>query len=84
MKKRMMNGYLAALKSMPDETEKSNEIAVGHMDAYLAYKRFNKANARYYLWVAKQADPQVYQQYLNKIPKADQKAVTSMSGEVEF
>jgi hypothetical protein len=51
------------------------------MQAYLAYRRLGKSNARYYLWVANQYNmPQVLQQYEDKIDESDRDFILRIKG----
>ena len=53
----------------------------GYMQAYLAYRRLGKKNARYYLWVANQYNiPQVLQQYEDKIDESDRDLILRIKG----
>lgn len=56
-------------------------IVDGYMQAYLAYRRLGKSNARYYLWVATQYNmPHVLQQYEDKIDESDRDFVLRIKG----
>jgi len=56
-------------------------IIDGYMQAYLAYRRLGKSNARYYLWVANQYNmPQVLQQYEDKIDESDRDFILRIKG----
>jgi len=56
-------------------------IIDGYMQAYLAYRRLDKSNARYYLWVAHQYNmPQILQQYENNIDESDRDIILRVKG----
>ncbi len=56
-------------------------IIDGYMQAYLAYRRVNKTNARHYLWVAKQYNvPEVLEQYEDKIDASDRDFILRIKG----
>lgn len=56
-------------------------IIDGYMQAYLAYRRLNKTNAPYYLWVAKQYNvPEVLDRYEDKIYASDRDFVLRIKG----
>ena len=56
-------------------------IIDGYMQAYLAYRRLGKSNARYYLWVANQYNmPHVLQQYEDNIDESDRDFVSRIKG----
>lgn len=56
-------------------------IIDGYMQAYLAYRRLGKSNARYYLWVAHQYNmPHVLQQYEDNIDESDRDIILRVKG----
>jgi len=56
-------------------------IIDGYMQAYLAYRRLNKTNAPYYLWVAKQYNvPEVLDRYKDKIHASDRDFILRIKG----
>jgi nucleoid DNA-binding protein len=56
-------------------------IVDGYMQAYLAYRRLGKSNARYYLWVANQYNmPHVLQKYEDNIDESDRDFVLQIKG----
>ena len=56
-------------------------IIDGYMQAYLAYRRLGKSNARYYLWVANQYNmPNVLQKYEDNIDESDRDVILRIKG----
>jgi len=56
-------------------------IIDGYMQAYLAYRRLGKRNARFYLWVAHRYNmPHVLQKYEDKIDESDRDVILRVKG----
>lgn len=61
-----------------------NDIAEGYMQVYLAKNKSGEKNDYYFLWVAMQLSPDVFDQFKDKISEADITAARQLKGSVQI
>jgi nucleoid DNA-binding protein len=60
------------------------QIAEGYIHAYLLYHERDKMNAIHYLWVARNANEAVYNEFRDRINEADRLATLSIKGRSRY
>jgi nucleoid DNA-binding protein/nucleoid-associated protein YgaU len=60
------------------------QIAEGYIHAYLLYHNRDKKNAIHYLWVARNANQNVYNKFKDQIDQADHNAILAIKGRSRY